>query len=101
MANVWACAPPLVRERLSRLRKNPGFDFALKGRGFSRAVSVAKSLAALAADALPSYQSDFFRSLLVKKIQRVAGVVHVVDALSDRNQAEQCARTRRTAAAIK
>jgi len=37
---------------------------------------------------------------LVKKIQRVAGVIHVVDALSDRNQAEQCARTRRTATAI-
>jgi hypothetical protein len=35
----------------------------LKGRGFSRAVSVAKSMAALAADALPSYQDDFFRSL--------------------------------------
>jgi len=31
----------------------------LKGRGFSRAVSVAKLMAALAADALPSYRDDF------------------------------------------
>ena len=30
--------------------KTQGFDFALKGRGFSRAVSTAKSIAALAAD---------------------------------------------------
>jgi hypothetical protein len=35
----------------------------LKGRGFSRAVSVAKSPAALAADAPPSHQDDFFRKL--------------------------------------
>jgi hypothetical protein len=35
----------------------------LKGRGFSRAVSVAKSVAALAADAPPSHQDDFFRKL--------------------------------------
>jgi hypothetical protein len=54
----------LASNSSSRLRKNPGFDFALKGRGFSRVVSVAKSMAALAADALPSYQDDFFRSLL-------------------------------------
>src|ERR1035437_5605608 len=43
-------------------RKKSGFDFALKGRGFSRAVSLAKSKGALAPDAPPSYQDDFFRS---------------------------------------
>jgi hypothetical protein len=36
--------------RLYRVLKNSGFDFALKGRGFSRAVSAAKSMAALAAE---------------------------------------------------
>ena len=51
-----------IRASLYRLRKNSGFDFALKGRGFSRAVSLAKSKAALAADAPSSYQDDFFRS---------------------------------------
>ncbi|MGD0790558.1 MAG: hypothetical protein ABR920_02200 [Terriglobales bacterium] len=35
----------------------------LKGRGFSRAVSAAKSMAALAAEAPTSGQDDFFRSL--------------------------------------
>jgi len=30
----------------SRRRKNSGFDFALKGRGFSRAIRAAKSMAA-------------------------------------------------------
>src|ERR1019366_7801356 len=49
--------------RLKSLRKNSCFAFALKGRGFSRAVSLAKSMAASAADAPPSYQDDFFRSL--------------------------------------
>jgi len=53
------------------LRKTSGFDFALKGRGFSRAVSVAKSMAALAADALPSYQDDFLRSLFSRAVQRL------------------------------
>ena len=38
-------------------------DFALKGRGFSRAVSVAKSMAALAAEGSRDPQCDFFRSL--------------------------------------
>ena len=33
--------------------KNSGFDFVSKGRGFSRAVSAAKSMAALAAEAPP------------------------------------------------
>jgi hypothetical protein len=51
-----------IRASLYRLRKNSGFDFALKGCGFSRAVSLAKSKAALAADAPSSYQDDFFRS---------------------------------------
>jgi len=36
----------------------------LKERGFGRAVGAAKSMAALAADAPPSYQDDFFRGLL-------------------------------------
>jgi glycine/D-amino acid oxidase-like deaminating enzyme len=44
-------------------------DFALKGRGFSRAVSLAKSMAALAADAPPSYQNDFFRSLFTRAVK--------------------------------
>jgi hypothetical protein len=52
-----------ISASLYRLRKNSGSDFALKGRGFSRAVSVAKSSAALAADAPPSHQDDFFRKL--------------------------------------
>src|ERR1035437_7242042 len=51
-----------IGHRFTGLRKNSGFDFALKGRGFSRAVSLAKSKAALAADAPSSYQDDFFRS---------------------------------------
>jgi hypothetical protein len=40
-----------VRNRASlySLRKNSDFDFVLKGRGFSRAVNGAKSIAALAA----------------------------------------------------
>ena len=37
---------------------------------------------------------------LVEKVQGVGRIVHVVDALPDRNQAEQCAGTRRTAAAV-
>jgi hypothetical protein len=39
----------LGRARLHSLRKNSDFDLVLKGRGFSRAVSAAKSIAALAA----------------------------------------------------
>jgi len=42
------------------LRKKAGFDFALKGRGFSRAVNPAKSPAALAAEAPPSGQQNPF-----------------------------------------
>jgi hypothetical protein len=57
---------------LTGLRKNSGFDFAFKGRGFSRAVSLAKSMAALAADAPPSYQDDFFRSLLMRACRNVS-----------------------------
>jgi hypothetical protein len=34
------------------------------------------------------------------KVQCVGGIVHVVDTLPDRNQAEQCARTRRIAATV-
>jgi hypothetical protein len=45
------------------LRKNSDFDLVLKGRGFSRAVSAAKSMAALAAAGCTSVQSDFFRKL--------------------------------------
>jgi len=52
--------------------KGCGFDFALKGRGFSRAVSAVKSMAALAADAPPSYQDDFFRSLLMRACRNVS-----------------------------
>jgi hypothetical protein len=37
------------RQATSRLRKNSDFDLVLKGRGFSRAVNAAKSIAALAA----------------------------------------------------
>jgi hypothetical protein len=33
----------------SRLRKNSGFDFGLKGRGFNRAVSAATSMALVSA----------------------------------------------------
>jgi len=57
-----------IRACLHSLRKNSGFGFALKGRGFSRAVSLAKSMAALAADAPPSYQDDFFRSLFSRAV---------------------------------
>jgi len=35
---------------VNRLRKNSGFDFVLKGPGFSRDVSAAKLMAALAAE---------------------------------------------------
>jgi hypothetical protein len=59
----------LGRARLRRLRKNSGFDFALKGRGFSRAVNAAKSIAALAAEGSRSLQSDFFRSLFSRAVQ--------------------------------
>jgi hypothetical protein len=45
------------------LRKNSDFDLVLKGRGFSRAVSAAKSIAALATAGCTSVQSDFFRKL--------------------------------------
>ena len=44
-------------------RKNSGFDFALKGHGFSRAVSAAKSIAALAAEGSRGPQPEFFRRL--------------------------------------
>jgi hypothetical protein len=43
------------------LRKNSGFDFAFKGRGFSRAVGLATSMAAFSRW-LHSVQSDFFRT---------------------------------------
>jgi len=36
-----------VSAALYSLRKNSGFDFVLKGRGFSRAVNAARSMAAL------------------------------------------------------
>jgi hypothetical protein len=48
----------------STLRKNSDFDLVLKGRGFSRAVSVAKSIPAFSRRGLHCVQSDFFRSLL-------------------------------------
>src|SRR6266481_9694652 len=38
------------RSPTNRLRKNSDFDLVLKGRGFSRAVSATKSIAALAAE---------------------------------------------------
>jgi hypothetical protein len=38
-----------LRDGLRRCRKNSGFDFVLKGCGFSRAVSAAKSIPALQA----------------------------------------------------
>jgi len=44
-------------------------DFALKGRGFSRAVSVAKSMAALAAEGSRDPQCDFFRSLFSRAVK--------------------------------
>ena|SRR5258708_26433782 len=43
--------------------KNSDFDFVLKGRGFSRAVSAAKSRPALAAEGTLGLQCHFFRSL--------------------------------------
>ncbi|PYX45057.1 MAG: hypothetical protein DMG83_11145 [Acidobacteria bacterium] len=53
----------VTRERLERLRKNWDFDRVLKGRGFSRAVSAAKSVAASAAGENCGCRKDFFRSL--------------------------------------
>jgi len=46
------------------LRKNSGFDFVLKGCGFSRAVSTAKSTPALAAEGALGLHCHFFRNLL-------------------------------------
>jgi hypothetical protein len=46
------------------LRKNSGFDFVLKGRGFGRAVSAAKSTPALASEGALNLQCHYFRSLL-------------------------------------
>jgi hypothetical protein len=40
--------------------KKPGFDFVLKGRGFSRAVSAVKAMAALAAEGSRGLQCEFF-----------------------------------------
>jgi hypothetical protein len=53
------------------LRKNSGFgfDFVLKGRGFGRAVSAAKSTPALASEGALSLQCHFFRSLLGSWLQ--------------------------------
>ncbi len=45
---------------LSRLQKNAGIDFVLKGRGFSRAVRSAKSAAPSAAEAPPREQAELF-----------------------------------------
>ena len=39
-----------LEDSLNRLREKSGFDFVLKGRGFSGAVSAAKSMAALASE---------------------------------------------------
>jgi hypothetical protein len=49
-----------IRARLQSLRKNPHFDGVLKGRGFSRAVSAAKSAAALAAGEIAGLEKTFF-----------------------------------------
>jgi len=62
-------APVLGRARLHSLRKNSDFDLVLKGRGFSRAVSAAKLIAALAAAGCTSGQSDFFRKLFSRAVQ--------------------------------
>jgi hypothetical protein len=53
----------LARARLHRLQKKTDSDVVLKGRGFSRAVSIAKSMPALAAEDGCDEQCDFFRSL--------------------------------------
>jgi hypothetical protein len=53
----------VTRERLEALRKNWDFDRVLKGRGFSRAVSAATSVAASAAGASCGCRKDFFRVL--------------------------------------
>ena len=47
------------RARLQRLRKNSDFDRVLKGCGFSRAVSAAKSAAALAAGEMTGREKTF------------------------------------------
>ena len=44
----------------SRLRKNSDFDLVLKGRGFSRAVSATKSIAALAAEVTLCVREEVF-----------------------------------------
>jgi hypothetical protein len=46
-AAVHRCDNQLGLSRLYRVLKHSGFDFALKGCGFSRSVSCAKSIAAL------------------------------------------------------
>jgi hypothetical protein len=54
----------LFSEPALELRKNSDLDSVLKGRGFSRAESPSKSMAALAAGAPPSWEDDSFRGLL-------------------------------------
>jgi len=44
--------------------KKSDLGIVLKGRGFSRAVSIAKSTTALAAEGRHDLRYDFFRSLL-------------------------------------
>jgi hypothetical protein len=62
-------APLLGRARLHSLRKNSDFDLVLKGRGFSRAVSVAKINRGFSRCGLDSVQSDFFRSLFSRAVK--------------------------------
>jgi len=45
------------------LWNNSGFDFILKGPGFSRAVNAAKTIPALAAEGALSLQCRFFRRM--------------------------------------
>jgi hypothetical protein len=47
------------KARLHRLRKKSGFEFDLKGRGFSRAVTITKSMPALAAGTTPARDKSF------------------------------------------
>jgi hypothetical protein len=48
---------------LSGLRKNSNFALVLKGRGFSRAVSLVERMAASAAEGNLRAAQEFFRSL--------------------------------------
>jgi len=52
------------------MQKRCDFEFGLKGRGFSRAVSIAKSTQALAAEGHRDLRCDFFRSLLERSARR-------------------------------